>query len=683
MSLRGKLMSLAMLAALGTLSVGAINYWGLHRVTQANKDISLYGEIQRAQMDADMMHDAIRGDAYGAVLAARTQDLAAEPRFREAIADHIARFKEDVDSLARTNPLVVDTDLKAMVAAARTYSTSATRVVEEAFKDPATATARLDDLERQYQHLLELNDRLGEHIMRDVKDVQSRAASVYANSRVISLVALLAFVSLSLGLNGYVGRRVTMHIREAAQRVDQLHQQCILSLGQAMAGMARGDLSHRVQVNVEQMRDSSDDELGRLTRGVNAIVGQSRDTVAAFDQARSTIVTLVEETRRLAHAGQRGQLLERGEPARFEGSFRDAVTGINDTLNALLAPVYEASQVLDQLAQRDLTARVKGRYEGDHATIQRALNEALDNLAGALSAVATSAQAVAVSSEEIGAASRELASGAADQAAALEEVAGSTREMAIMTKRNASNAVEGRALADAARASTAEGVEEVQRLAAAIARIRTSAEDTAKIVKTIDEIAFQTNLLALNAAVEAARAGDSGRGFAVVADEVRNLAMRSAEAARTSAQLIEESVKSTEAGVAINNQVLARLAEIDQRVNRVGQVVTEIAGASGEQARGVEIIDRTLDTMSRRTQEVAASADESERTAQSLGAQSQLLAELVAEFRLGDSVPRATAHAAPTPSLPPAAPRPELRPLGARRQHPPSLSEVGSEAFEF
>jgi methyl-accepting chemotaxis protein len=207
--------------------------------------------------------------------------------------------------------------------------------------------------------------------------------------------------------------------------------------------------------------------------------------------------------------------------------------------------------------------------------------------------------------------------------------------MSSMTRQTARNAQEARALAVDADHAVTEGEKGMRELSHAITKIKASADATAKIVKTIDEIAFQTNLLALNAAVEAARAGAAGKGFAVVAEEVRNLAMRSADAAKNTATMIEESVRNAESGVHIQDNVLKSLTQISIKAKKVREVMDEIAAASDQQARGVDQIHGAMERMNRLTQQTAANSEESASTAEELSSQADVTQDLVASFKLG------------------------------------------------
>jgi len=212
---------------------------------------------------------------------------------------------------------------------------------------------------------------------------------------------------------------------------------------------------------------------------------------------------------------------------------------------------------------------------------------------------------------QIAQSSQSLAEGSTEQAAGMEETSSSLEEMASMTNQNADNAQQANRLASEARRAANSGTESMVKMNDAIQEIQKSSDETAKIIKVIDEIAFQTNLLALNAAVEAARAGEAGKGFAVVAEEVRNLAMRSAEAAKNTANMIEESVKNSGNGVDIANEVAKVLEEIVTCVGKTTDLVGEIATASQEQAQGIEQVNTAIAQMDKVTQQNAAQAEES------------------------------------------------------------------------
>ena len=301
-------------------------------------------------------------------------------------------------------------------------------------------------------------------------------------------------------------------------------------------------------------------------------------------------------------------------------------------------PVVATARMARQLARGDLVVECTGLTRRDEiGVMSRSLYHMVANLHAVLKQVTLGADQVASAAQQISTGSQALAQGASAQASSLEEVSSSLQEMAAMTRQNAASAKEARQLADHARVSAQKGVNSMARLSEAIDKIKASADATAKIVKTIDEIAFQTNLLALNAAVEAARAGDAGKGFAVVADEVRNLAMRSAEAAKNTATLIEGSVSNADRGVAINQEVLANLIEINDQVSRVSDVMAEIAMASDQQSQGIDEINLAVEQINQVTQQTAASAEESASASEELLAQAEEMRRLVGGFHLDRS----------------------------------------------
>jgi methyl-accepting chemotaxis protein len=351
------------------------------------------------------------------------------------------------------------------------------------------------------------------------------------------------------------------------------------------------------------------------------------------------IRALVADADGLAQAAIAGRLSSRADATRHQGDFRKIVEDVNGALDAVMKPIDEASHVLERLAQRDLRARVKGSYQGDHAKIAAALNVAADSLHDALAQVAQAVSQVSAASGQIASSSQAVASGASEQASSLEETGSSLESMSSMTKQAADNAQQASALAGDAKGSAIDGSAAMEQMTAAMGRIKVSAESTSQIIKDINEIAFQTNLLALNAAVEAARAGAAGRGFAVVAEEVRSLALRSKEAANKTEALIRQSVKEAGEGEVTAARVNEKLAEIVAAVSKVTDIVTEIDATSREQSAGIDQVNKAMGQINTVTQQNAASSEESSSAAAQLSAQSEELAAMVGTFQLDGLAP--------------------------------------------
>ncbi len=340
------------------------------------------------------------------------------------------------------------------------------------------------------------------------------------------------------------------------------------------------------------------------------------------------------EVEKLTKAANNGDLSVRGDLSLMGGIYKPMLEGLNNVMDAIIAPIAELKNQLAMVAKGDLTAYVTGNYTGDHADLKNALNETLDSLNEVLNQVKSGSNQIAQGSNEVASNAQSLSQGATEQASSLEEITASMTELSGQTKQNAENAQMANQLATQARSNAEGGNQQMQNMVNAMSDISESSKNISKIIKVIDEIAFQTNLLALNAAVEAARAGVHGKGFAVVAEEVRNLAARSAKAAKETTDLIENSKDKVNSGTEIANQTSTALQEIVGSIGKVSDLVGEIAAASNEQSQGINQVNQGLSQLDSVTQQNTASAEESAAAAEELNAQTLKLQEMLKKFTL-------------------------------------------------
>jgi methyl-accepting chemotaxis protein/methyl-accepting chemotaxis protein-1 (serine sensor receptor) len=259
----------------------------------------------------------------------------------------------------------------------------------------------------------------------------------------------------------------------------------------------------------------------------------------------------------------------------------------------------------------------------------RHTNRTLQNAAGGL---AQAAGQVASAAAQISSSSQTLAQGVSEQAASITQTSASSEEITTMTRRTADHSHEATELMDQTSKVVVDANRTLELMQTSMRDINTSSDRIGEIIKVIDGIAFQTNILALNAAVEAARAGDAGMGFAVVADEVRNLAQRSAQAAKDTANLIEESITKSTEGRAKLDQLATAIRDITEKADKVKALIKDVHVGSEEQARGVEQIARAMTQMEQVTQSSAASAEQAASAGESMSTQAMNMRHVVEDL---------------------------------------------------
>ncbi len=391
------------------------------------------------------------------------------------------------------------------------------------------------------------------------------------------------------------------------------------------ARMGKGDREVWVRASFNPLidRDGRVFKVVKFASEITPIIEEAR----AFDKA-------VRESQEVIHAVLAGLDDRRIGMVGKTGNLALLAQSVNELIDSVSTTVADTMQVVQRAVAGDLTSRMRvdGR-SGHFKTLADSVNSMIQAMMDVVSSLKSSSRQVQVGAEEISRGNRDLSRRTEDQASSLRQTASSMAQMTATVKNNADNAARASQLAAAAGEQAERGGLVVGSAVAAMSEIDTASKKIADIIGVIDEIAFQTNLLALNAAVEAARAGDHGRGFAVVAAEVRNLASRSAGAAKEIKALIQDSVDKVTEGTKLVDESGKVLSEIVMRVKTVTGVMSEIAGASREQAIGIEQVNKAVASMEAVTQENAALVEESLNAAQAMATQASSLTRLMALYR--------------------------------------------------
>jgi methyl-accepting chemotaxis protein/methyl-accepting chemotaxis protein-1 (serine sensor receptor) len=392
--------------------------------------------------------------------------------------------------------------------------------------------------------------------------------------------------------------------------------------------------SKRADVNREQYRE----HFAAMKAKIAAI-----RPLLTTQKGKEIIASIESEAEKYDNGFQQvAELISKGKTADAMASFA-AGGSVGDRMESIaleyIGEQREQQQVAnDRGAQKAATANWMGWiFAAIGLAVLGAIAYVVHQITSRLQAITSSlsegASQIASGSGQVSSASQTLAQGASEQASSLEETSASAEEITAMTRQNAANTGQVAQLMTAVDQRVAEGNSTLGLMIESMKQINASSDKISKIIKVIDEIAFQTNILALNAAVEAARAGEAGMGFAVVADEVRNLAQRSAQAAKDTAALIEESIATSNEGSVQLQKVTSVVGSITEAATKVKVLVDEVNIGSQEQAKGIEEIARSLTEMDKVTQGTAAAAEESASASEEMSAQAQALTQIVEDLR--------------------------------------------------
>ncbi|MCA9512646.1 MAG: HAMP domain-containing protein [Myxococcales bacterium] len=619
-----KVGALSAAAVAGALVVGGLDGRSFSDVAQALAAVETMNGALRTHMEADMLHDGIRGDAMALLLA---RDESERDRGEAQLAEHLRHLAELLDqNKQRSLGAEVDAQLASASAALEEYAASARLVADLAKVDPSRAREALGRVERAFADLEGPMGEISDAIEAGVGSAKTGAESSIARARRAGLLASLV-LAVAFGIAGTVlVRDLRRRMREIADRTSAVARGDLRSAGVTEGGDELASIARALEAGAAGMR--------------TALGAERVDWRELGEQRRLARQRELDSERLAAHLDE---LATGAIPDEIETDVVADLLAMRDGLNALVRSVHDVASTAARLGDGDFSVAVTPRSPDDE--LLTSLERMVASLERVLVELRRDSGAVGASSAQVADTSRRMSQTAMDSAASLEEITSQMAELESRTRENAEGAGQAVRLAQEVSAAASEGDSQMQAMVHSMRAITEDSQEIGKIIKVIDEIAFQTNLLALNAAVEAARAGTHGKGFAVVAEEVRGLAERSARAARETTELIEGSGEKVRLGTEVAERTAARLHEIVEATRTTTELVERITEASHEQVDSIAGVNRGLARIDSVTQQNAGAAKDLADAAATLRDRADAVQATLGRFRLREEAERSVSRA--------------------------------------
>ncbi len=662
MKFRTILIGYGFVSVLCALALGLIGYRSTVQLSDDMVAASQASTALSASTQADMMHDALRGDAYAVNLALYRNEVQEIPEIQAAVREHAKSFRDSIEAVDAM-------DLSP--------------TIEVALKD---VKPKLEDYIQEAEIMVGLRDQTGPNVHSPKLEVVTAKSAGFLG-KFNELEKAMAALSGSI-------EKLNTDAAAASQATAASTKKLQISTGVTVTVLLLAVaviVTRRVMNTVggepaDVLANANEIASGNLDVAIHVRDGDTSSVLASIKKMQASLTTMIGHAQRAADEAREGErmraemdievgtLIQAAGAGDFthritmagkEGFFKTLGDSMNNLMDTCETGLSAVVQVLNALSRGDLTQSMDGNFSGTFGRLKTDSNATVDNLKELIDNIRSASDSIHMASREIAASNMDLSHRSENQASSLEETAASMEQLAATVKQNAENARQANQLAVAASSIAQKGGNLVKEVVVTMDSINESSRRIVDIISVIDGIAFQTNILALNAAVEAARAGEQGRGFSVVASEVRSLAQRSATAAQEIKQLISDSVGKIEGGSLLVKETGDTMSKIVESVGHVTDIMGSIATASAEQSQGIDQVNRAVTQMEDVTQQNAAQVEEAAAAAKSLEDQARQMLEAVSVFRLReggqpsrmDSRLSVVRNETPRPSFAPAPPR--------------------------